>query len=57
MLEESENTARSQSRLCPQPQDAPRDALNTLSVGWIRLAQDRDPWWLLMNTVMDIRVP
>jgi hypothetical protein len=24
---------------------------------WIDLAQDRDQWWNLMNTVMNLRVP
>jgi hypothetical protein len=23
---------------------------------WIHLAQDRDQWWVLVNTVMNIRV-
>jgi hypothetical protein len=26
-------------------------------VDWIHLAQDRDQWWALMNTVMKLRVP
>jgi hypothetical protein len=26
-------------------------------VDWIHLAQDRDPWWDLMNTVMNLCVP
>jgi hypothetical protein len=26
-------------------------------VDWIRLAQDRDQWRSVMNTVMDIRIP
>ena len=24
---------------------------------WIELAQDRDRWWVLVNTVMNLRVP
>jgi hypothetical protein len=27
------------------------------SVDWIHLAQDRDQWWVLLNTVMNLRVP
>jgi hypothetical protein len=27
------------------------------SEDWLRLAQDRDQWWDLMNTVMKLRVP
>jgi hypothetical protein len=26
------------------------------SVDWIQLAQDRDLWWALVNTVMNLRV-
>jgi hypothetical protein len=26
------------------------------SVEWIQLAQDRDRWWALVNTVMNLRV-
>jgi hypothetical protein len=25
-------------------------------VDWIRVAQDRDKWWALVNTVMNLRV-
>jgi hypothetical protein len=24
---------------------------------WIRLAQDRDQWWGLVNTIMNLRLP
>jgi hypothetical protein len=27
------------------------------SVDWIHLAQDRDLWWALVNTVMNLRIP
>jgi hypothetical protein len=26
------------------------------SVDWIQLAQDRDRWWVVVNTVMNLRV-
>jgi hypothetical protein len=26
-------------------------------VDWIQWAQDRDKWWALVNTVMNLRVP
>jgi hypothetical protein len=26
-------------------------------VNWIHLAQDRDTWWALVNTMMNLRVP
>jgi len=26
-------------------------------VDWMHLAQDRDQWWVHVNTVMDLRVP
>jgi hypothetical protein len=26
-------------------------------VDWIHLAQDRDKWWNVVNTVMNLRVP
>jgi hypothetical protein len=26
-------------------------------VDWIHLAKDRDRWWTLVNTVMNLRVP
>jgi hypothetical protein len=26
-------------------------------VGWMHLAQDRNQWWSLVNTVMNLRVP
>jgi hypothetical protein len=27
------------------------------NVDWMYLAQDRDQWWALVNTVMDLQVP
>jgi hypothetical protein len=27
------------------------------NVNWIDLAQERDKWWVLMNTVINLRVP
>jgi hypothetical protein len=27
------------------------------NVDWIHLAQDRDQWWAVVNTVMKLRVP
>jgi hypothetical protein len=24
---------------------------------WMHLAQDRDQWWAVMNTIMNLRVP
>jgi hypothetical protein len=27
-----------------------------VSIEWIQLAQDRDQWWALVNTVMNLRV-
>jgi hypothetical protein len=26
-------------------------------VGWMHMNQDRDQWWALVNTVMNLRVP
>jgi hypothetical protein len=26
-------------------------------VDWIHLAQDRGPWWYLVKTVLNLRVP
>jgi hypothetical protein len=26
-------------------------------VDWMHLAEDRDQWWVLVNTVMNLRVP
>jgi hypothetical protein len=26
-------------------------------VDWIHLAQDKDQWWAVVNTVMNLRVP
>jgi hypothetical protein len=31
-------------------------AIGLGSVDWIQLAQDRDRWWALVNTVMNFRV-
>jgi len=28
-----------------------------MCVDWINLAQNRDKWWALVNTVMKLRVP
>jgi hypothetical protein len=28
-----------------------------VGVYWIHMAQDRDQWWDLVNTVMNLRVP
>jgi len=28
-----------------------------IGVDWIHLAQDRDQWWALVNTVINLRVP
>jgi hypothetical protein len=27
------------------------------SMDWIYLAQDRDQWWVVVNTVLNLRVP
>jgi hypothetical protein len=27
------------------------------SLGWICLVKDRDLWWVVVNTVMNLRVP
>jgi hypothetical protein len=31
--------------------------INWDGIGWIDLAQDRDPWRALVNTVMNLQVP
>jgi len=31
--------------------------MNLLEADWIRLAQHRDRWWLLVNAVMNFWVP
>jgi hypothetical protein len=28
-----------------------------VGMDWIHLAQDRDQWWAVVNTVMNLRVP
>jgi len=30
---------------------------DVVGIDWIELAQDRDRWWLLVNAVMNLRVP
>jgi hypothetical protein len=33
------------------------DVLDWTVVGWINLAQDRDQWTSLVNTVINLRIP
>jgi hypothetical protein len=32
-------------------------AIGWEAVDWMRMAQDRNQWWALVNMVMNIRVP